>query len=397
MLRLTSLAIFAVALWLANSALPDANEHRRLSSFVGITLSGDRARVAANAAAPSVPSDASPADLSTAERPQSRTAADVFGDGLAATMPGKTAGASSSQRSPYAVLDQPMTTIASMPLPVRRSAITAETKPATVVRKHARAAKPDTPTLFATTATPERQLSAKEKRRIARLMQRELRRVGCYAGPGTGHWGRTSEKAMARFAAAIGSADLPTQPDYVNLILIEAHNGQACATGTPKQQFAARRTKPSMKGTVARREITSASATAMPAQIPVPSRITVSAFRPSPMPTQTTASLNAPGVRAASQSRAADAPPRVAGASSFGDAKPRRTHASKRRIRKSATLRKRRAAARYRARRIRRAESERRARRRYRRTVRAKRRARRTAGFRGSRRNWVRRAFAHRN
>ncbi|MEO0619857.1 MAG: hypothetical protein AAFZ01_11350 [Pseudomonadota bacterium] len=399
MLRLSSLAIIAGALWLAYTALPDSDAQRRLDSFVGISLSGDRTRVATNATKNGVLSDASSSAFQAAQPTLGRTAADVFGNGQRRLPTASARDERDGKRSPYQVLAQASETRAAIPLPIRRVVVSDTGKTAIAqISPPSRRAVTDLAADATANRTSATKRSRKETRRIARLIQRELRRVGCYAGRGTGHWGQGSHKAMARFARAIGSADLPTKPDYVNLILLETYDGQACGTGVRTRQIAAANHKRRINPLPASTSPAPLSTTAMSADMPPPSRIPVSAYRTTQRAQKNTGLPSAPPVRvAAAEQRRAEMPSRTAPASTDSVTQPHSAQARARRLRQAARLRKRRAAARTRARRLRRVESERRARQRYRRSVRAKRRARRSAGFRGSRRNWVRRAFAHRN
>lgn len=71
---------------------------------------------------------------------------------------------------------------------------------------------------------------------IARALQIELRRVGCYDGEAHGIWSTASRKAMRAFTDRV-NASLPIdRPDFILLSLVQAHPGQACGAGCPTGQ-----------------------------------------------------------------------------------------------------------------------------------------------------------------
>lgn len=66
------------------------------------------------------------------------------------------------------------------------------------------------------------------QRRLAREIQSELKRVGCYAGRLDGSWGDRSRSAMATFMARV-NAQLPTtEPDVFLLSLIKGQTRAVC-------------------------------------------------------------------------------------------------------------------------------------------------------------------------
>jgi len=74
---------------------------------------------------------------------------------------------------------------------------------------------------------------------LARELQRELKRVGCYGGEVNGVWTTSSRMAMKAFTDR-ANATLPIdQPDYILLSLVKGHKGQACGTECPTGQTAA--------------------------------------------------------------------------------------------------------------------------------------------------------------
>jgi hypothetical protein len=71
---------------------------------------------------------------------------------------------------------------------------------------------------------------------LARELQRELRRVGCYDGEINGMWTPSTRRAMKTFTDR-ANATLPIeQPDYVLLSLVQAHPTKACGAGCPTGQ-----------------------------------------------------------------------------------------------------------------------------------------------------------------
>ena len=74
------------------------------------------------------------------------------------------------------------------------------------------------------TATPGDRAS------LARELQRELKRVGCYSGDINGVWTTSSRMAMKSFTDQV-NASLPIDnPDYVLLSLVQGQQDKACTT-----------------------------------------------------------------------------------------------------------------------------------------------------------------------
>ena len=74
---------------------------------------------------------------------------------------------------------------------------------------------------------------------LARDLQRELKRVGCYGGEISGVWTRGSKAAMSDFMDRV-NASLPVdQPDYVLLSLVQNHRQIACGVECPSGQVIA--------------------------------------------------------------------------------------------------------------------------------------------------------------
>lgn len=82
----------------------------------------------------------------------------------------------------------------------------------------------------ATRATPVSETSRYD---LVRNIQRELKRVGCYAGDVDGDWGAGSRRAMAAFTDRV-NASLPIeQPDFILLTLVQGHQSGICGKGCP--------------------------------------------------------------------------------------------------------------------------------------------------------------------
>ena len=74
---------------------------------------------------------------------------------------------------------------------------------------------------------------------LARDLQRELKRVGCYQGEITGAWTPATKFAMSAFMDRV-NATLPTsEPDYILLTLVQGHSGIACGVECPSGQVSA--------------------------------------------------------------------------------------------------------------------------------------------------------------
>lgn len=74
---------------------------------------------------------------------------------------------------------------------------------------------------------------------LTKEIQRELRRVGCYAGDIDGEWSGDTRQAMKTFNERV-NATLPIdQPDYILKTLVSGHPGDACGKTCPAGQTAA--------------------------------------------------------------------------------------------------------------------------------------------------------------
>ncbi len=63
---------------------------------------------------------------------------------------------------------------------------------------------------------------------VAVMLQSELKRVGCYAGPLNGEWGRLSENAVARFNKHAGTALSVETPEGPAVVTVRRHQGRVC-------------------------------------------------------------------------------------------------------------------------------------------------------------------------
>jgi len=110
------------------------------------------------------------------------------------------------------------------------------------------------------------------RRRLARSIQGELKRVGCYKGEVDGDWSAETRRAMKAFNDRV-NASLPIeQPDFILLTLLQGHAAQACGPACPAGQV------PTARGTCEPRSIIAAR----PAPVAEPERTTEApASRPS--------------------------------------------------------------------------------------------------------------------
>ena len=76
----------------------------------------------------------------------------------------------------------------------------------------------------------------RDRASLARELQLELRRVGCYGGDLNGVWTPATRKAMKAFTDRV-NATLPVdQADDILLTLVQAHQGEACGSPCPPGQ-----------------------------------------------------------------------------------------------------------------------------------------------------------------
>jgi hypothetical protein len=79
---------------------------------------------------------------------------------------------------------------------------------------------------------------APDKSRLAltRDIQKELKRVGCYAGEADGEWNAATQQSMRTFIDRV-NATLPIdEPDHILKTLVQGHPGDACGKSCPTGQ-----------------------------------------------------------------------------------------------------------------------------------------------------------------
>lgn len=95
---------------------------------------------------------------------------------------------------------------------------------------------PDPPPALSAPAADARPIDPTDRAALARALQRELRRVGCYTGEITGVWTTSSRMAMRTFTERV-NATLPVDnPDPVLLSLVQGHRDRACSAACPAGQ-----------------------------------------------------------------------------------------------------------------------------------------------------------------
>ena len=74
----------------------------------------------------------------------------------------------------------------------------------------------------------QQQADTRAQAQLARLIQTELLRVGCFDGMADGQWSEGSQRAMRSFNEAI-HVNLPVKaPDYILLTMLQGHARRAC-------------------------------------------------------------------------------------------------------------------------------------------------------------------------
>ena len=71
---------------------------------------------------------------------------------------------------------------------------------------------------------------------LARELQRQLRRVGCYEGEINGIWTPSTRRAMKAFIDRVNAALPIEQPNSILLAIVQNHQGEACGTSCPAGQ-----------------------------------------------------------------------------------------------------------------------------------------------------------------
>ncbi|MDX2308493.1 MAG: peptidoglycan-binding domain-containing protein [Hyphomicrobium sp.] len=135
------------------------------------------------------------------------------------------------------------------------------------------------------------------ERRLARDIQRELDRLGCYGGRIDGVWGGASQDAMMRFLRHVNASLPVTEPDLILLSLAKAHPSGICATEcAPDETLASGRCVP--RAVMAQAKQTGTTAVAKVAtDAPAPRVAAVApetAVRPAKMPLDGRMSVGGP-------------------------------------------------------------------------------------------------------
>src|SRR5262245_12736200 len=90
---------------------------------------------------------------------------------------------------------------------------------------------PPRPAAAQAPAAPGVVLKVADRSGLARELQKELKRVGCYEGDVTGAWTAPARQAMRRFTERV-NAKLPVdEPDLVLLKLVQGQGERVCACG----------------------------------------------------------------------------------------------------------------------------------------------------------------------
>src|SRR5262245_38466613 len=104
----------------------------------------------------------------------------------------------------------------------------------------ARAPEPPPAPSPSSSTTTARPIDPTDHAALARALQRELKRVGCYQGGITEVWTTSSRLAMKTFNERV-NATLPIDnPDPVLLRLVEGYQERACTAACPPGQAAAK-------------------------------------------------------------------------------------------------------------------------------------------------------------
>ena len=68
---------------------------------------------------------------------------------------------------------------------------------------------------------------------LARDIQRELKRVGCYDGEVNGEWSANTRQAMKTFIDRVNAALPVDEPDHILRTMVQGHPGHACGVACP--------------------------------------------------------------------------------------------------------------------------------------------------------------------
>ncbi len=89
------------------------------------------------------------------------------------------------------------------------------------------------------TALPARPADTEARADLARDIQRELKRVGCYDGDVSGEWSPGTRRAMKTFIDRVNAALPIDEPDHILRTMVQGHPGFACGKACPSGQSAA--------------------------------------------------------------------------------------------------------------------------------------------------------------
>lgn len=78
--------------------------------------------------------------------------------------------------------------------------------------------------------------TASERFTLARDLQRELKRVGCYHADVDGSWGGGSRRALSEFMDRVNASLPGDEPDYIMLALVRNQATPVCGSGCPRGQ-----------------------------------------------------------------------------------------------------------------------------------------------------------------
>lgn len=68
----------------------------------------------------------------------------------------------------------------------------------------------------------------KPRAELVKELQRELSRIGCYAGEINGEWGQSAKRALRSFMEHVGSRGQVDDPDLMQLTLVRGFSGSIC-------------------------------------------------------------------------------------------------------------------------------------------------------------------------
>jgi hypothetical protein len=132
------------------------------------------------------------------------------------------------------VASQPVTPAPPAPIRWQRQEVIVNYESA--ADRPAKVAAAEPPSLARTRPTGPALSDANGRYELARTLQSELRRVGCYDGEIDGSWGAGSKRAMSEFLGRV-NAGLPTEePDYVLVRLVQSQKERVCGRPCPSGQ-----------------------------------------------------------------------------------------------------------------------------------------------------------------